>query len=120
VWWRTVADKTPTFCGAKDADRVRAAVALLDHALRGLGDADALHGERGTPDASPMDTGDVVKLLATRLREVDAAELPTGEKARLSATLADALLRAVGVDVLDKRLEALQAVLGGRKEKDRR
>jgi hypothetical protein len=30
--------------GAKDGDRVRAAVALLDHALRGLRDADTLHG----------------------------------------------------------------------------
>ena len=51
--------------------------------------------------------------------QVDAAELPTGEKSRLTATLADALLRAIGVDVLDKRLEALQAVLIGRKEQVR-
>jgi hypothetical protein len=105
--------------GAKDGDRVRAAVALLDHALRGLTDADALHSGRETGDASPMDTADVVKLLAARLRQVDQADLPTAEKSRLTATLADALLRAVGVDVLDKRLEALQAVLLGRKEKGR-
>jgi len=52
----------------KDSDRVRAAVALLDHAFRGLIDADALHGERGTGERSPMDTGEVVKLLAGRLR----------------------------------------------------
>jgi hypothetical protein len=38
--------------------------------------------------------------------------------ARLTATLADALLQAIGVSVLDKRLEALQAVLLGRKEKE--
>jgi hypothetical protein len=105
--------------GAKDSDRVRAAVALLDHALRGLSDADALHAERGAKDASPMGTGDVVQLLAARLRQIDAAELPTGEKSRLTATLADALLRAISVDVLDKRLEALQAVLLGRKDKER-
>jgi len=103
--------------GKKDGDRVRAAVALLGHAFRGLADADVLHGDRGNDDASPMDTGDVVKLLAARLRQVDAAELPTGEQARLTAALADALLRAIGVSVLDKRLEALQAVLIGRKEK---
>jgi hypothetical protein len=103
--------------GAKDADRVRAAVALLDHALRGLTAADALHGQREAGDASPMGTADVVRLLAGRLRQLDAAELPTGEKARLTAALADALLRAIGVDVLDKRLEALQAVLVGRKDK---
>jgi hypothetical protein len=103
--------------GAKDSDRVRAAVALLDHAFRGLIEADALHGEREAGNVSPMDTADVVQLLAVRLRQIDAAELPTGEKSRLTATLADALLRAIGVDVLDKRLEALQAVLLGRKDK---
>jgi hypothetical protein len=101
--------------GAKDGDRVRAAVALLDHAMRGLTDADTLY-EREVEDVSPMGTGDVVKLLAARLRQIDAAELPTAEKSRLTASLADALLRAIGVDVLDKRLEALQAVLNGRKD----
>jgi hypothetical protein len=105
--------------GAKDSDRVRAAVALLDHAFRGLTEADTLTGEPETADASPMDTAGVVQLLAGRLRQIDAAELPAGEKARLTATLADALLRAIGVDVLDKRLEALQAVLLGRKDKGR-
>jgi hypothetical protein len=105
--------------GKKDSDRVRAAAAVLDHALRGLADADGLQGERQAADASPMDTRDLVQLLAGRLRQVDAAELPTGEKARLTATLADALLRALGVDVLDKRLEALQAVLLDRKDKGR-
>jgi hypothetical protein len=105
--------------GAKDGDRVRAAVALLDHAMRGLSEADALHGEQEAENVSPMDTGDVVKLLAGRLRQLDAAELSTGEKARLSAALADALLRALGVDVLNQRLEALAAVLLGRKDRER-
>jgi hypothetical protein len=105
--------------GAKDSDRVRAAVALLDHAFRGLHDADALYGPLESSDASPMDTAAVVKTLASRLRQLDAADLPTAEKARLTASLADALLRAIGVDVLDKRLEALQAVLNARKDKER-
>jgi hypothetical protein len=103
--------------GKKDGDRVRAAVALLDHAYRGLTAADALHGDREAGDSSPMDTGDLVKVLAVQLRQVDQSELPTGEKARLTATLADALQRAIGVDVVGKRLEALQAVLIGRKDK---
>jgi len=103
--------------GKKDGDRVRAAVALLNHALRGLTDADALHSERQAGDAAPLDTAAVVQLLGARLRQVDAADLPTGEKSRLTATLADALLRAIGVDVLDKRLAALQAVLIDRKDK---
>ena len=105
--------------GAKDADRVRAAVALLDHALRGLTAADALHGAREAGGDAPMGTAEVVRLLGVRLRQLDAAELPTGEKARLTAALADALLRAIGVDVLDKRLEALRAVLCARKDKAR-
>jgi hypothetical protein len=62
-----------------------------------------------------MGTADVVALLATRLQQLDQTELPAGEKSRLIATLAEALLRAIGVDVLDKRLEALQAVLLDRK-----
>jgi hypothetical protein len=103
--------------GGKDSDRVRAAGALLDHAMRGLEDADTLHGDRGTGDGSPMATADVVQLLAARLRQVNAAELSTSEKSRLTGVVADALLRAIGVDVLDKRLEALQAVLTGRKDK---
>ena len=103
--------------GAKDGDRVRAAVALLDHAFRGLTEADDLHGEPEAGDASTMVPADVVRLLGARLRQVDQSELPTGEKSRLTAALADALLRAIGVDVLDKRLEALQAVLLDRKEK---
>src|SRR5262249_20380447 len=106
--------------GAKDGDRVRAAVALLEHAFRGLMDADALHGAPEAGDGSVLNTGDVVKVLAARLQQVDQSELPTVEKSRLTAALADALLRAIGVDVLDKRLEALQAVLIGRKDKEPR
>src|SRR5262249_28895333 len=105
--------------GAKDGDRVRAAVALLDYSIRSLTDADSLHGPADSDDRSPMGTADVVQLLAGRLRHLDAADMPTAEKARLTATLADALLRAIGVDVLNARLEALQAVLIGRKEKDK-
>src|SRR5262245_39050903 len=62
--------------GAKDGDRVRAAVALLEHAFRGLTDADALHGGREAVEAPPVrDTADVVRLLAARLGQLDAAEL---------------------------------------------
>jgi hypothetical protein len=103
--------------GKKDSDRVRAAVALLDHALSGLTDADVLHGTPDAGDGSALDARGVVKLLGTRLQQLDRADLPTGEKSRLTAALADALLRAIGVGVLDQRLEAIQAVLKGRKDK---
>jgi hypothetical protein len=104
--------------GRRDSDRVRAAIALLDHAWRGLANADVLHGEPiKAGDASPLGTGDVVGLLAARLRQIDQSELPTAEKARLTAALGEALLRAISVDVLDRRLEALQAVLRNRKDR---
>jgi hypothetical protein len=106
--------------GRRDGDRVRAAVAILDHAHRGLREADTLHGELGSASDAPMGTTDVVRLLAGRLRQLDAAELPSAEKARLTATLADTLLRAISVDVIDQRLEALQSVLGGRKTKGKK
>src|SRR5262249_18640876 len=102
--------------GTPPAVRLGAARAMLE---LGTKLRDALHGGRDAGDASPMDTADVVKLLAARPRQIDAAGLGAGEKARLTATLADALLRAIGVDVLDKRLEALQAVLCNRKDKAR-
>ena len=103
--------------GRRDGDRVRAAIALLDHAHRGLATADLLHGEQETEDVPPLDSADVVRLLASRLQQLDGSELPTAEKTRLTTTLADALMRAYGFNVLDKRLEAIQAVLLERKEK---
>jgi hypothetical protein len=101
--------------GAKDGDRVRAAVALLDHAFRGLELPDVEPGDQSKRTVDG--TADVVRLLAERLAQLDAADLPTPERAKLTAMLADTMLRAIGVDVLDKRLEALQAVLIGRKDR---
>ena len=95
--------------GKRDGDRVRVAVALLDHAFRGLDLPD--EGSDGSEPQPIGGTADVVRVLAARLAQVDAADLPTAEKARLTTSLAGALLRAIGVDVLDKRLEALEAVL---------
>jgi hypothetical protein len=102
--------------GRRDSDRIRAAAVLISHSLRGLEDADLLHGQRKASDISPMSTDEVVGILAARLRQTDQSELTTSEKTRLTATLGNALLRAIDVDVLDKRLESLQAILNGRKE----
>jgi hypothetical protein len=106
--------------GRRDGDRVRAAVAILDLAHRGLHDADILHGEMVGAASGPMGTADVVNLLATRLRQLDSTPLPSAEKARLTASLADTLLRAIRVYVIDQRLEALQTVLGGRNDKKKK
>ncbi|MGI8525394.1 MAG: hypothetical protein ACR2K5_04325 [Pseudolabrys sp.] len=104
--------------GAKNGDRVRAAIALLDYACRGSADLGELRLDDGDGTPKPVTgTGDVVNILAERLRRIDAAELPTAEKSRLTATLADSIIRAISADVIDKRLEALQAVLSDRKEK---
>lgn len=101
----------------RDSDRVRAAVVILDHAYRGLTDADLLTPMPDTEAVkAPVGTADVVTLLGRQLRQLDQSSLTTTEKSRLTATLTDALLRAIGVEVLDKRLEALQSVLLHRKK----
>jgi hypothetical protein len=105
--------------GRRDGDRVRAAVAVLEHAFRGLADADVLQGERQLGEAAKMNPADVVQMLSARLRQLDAADMPTGEKSRLTATLADALLAAFAIDDLGKKIEALEAVLLSRKDKER-
>jgi hypothetical protein len=105
--------------GRRESDRVRAAGMVLDYAFRGLAIADVLHGEQQAGDGPAMGTADVVRLLSGQLRQLGAAELPTAQKSSLTANLAEALLRAIGVDVLDKRLEALQTVLSSRKGQKR-
>ena len=106
--------------GRRDGDRIRASAALLDYAFRGLNDADLIHVKTPSPGEAVLDgTADVVATLAARLGQVDRSELPAVEKARLTALLADSLLRAIGVDVLDKRLQAMHAVLAGRQEPSR-
>jgi hypothetical protein len=98
---------------------VRAAGILLDHALRGLADAKVLNGEQQAGEAAPINTAEVVQTLAAQLRQLETADLPVAEKSRLTATLADALLRALSVDELSKRMEALEAVMHSRKDKER-
>jgi hypothetical protein len=102
--------------GKRESDRVRASVALLDHAFRGIEPPDP---NQDRIDKVPMaGTADVVRMLAERLNQLDTTDLPVPEKAKLTATLTDSMLRAISVDLLDKRLEALQAVLNSRKNKE--
>jgi hypothetical protein len=103
--------------GRRDGDRVRAAIATFDIAFRGLAEADLLHGLDDVGAGTSMSPADVVARLSARLRAIEQSSLSTADKARLTVTLSDALLRAFGVDVLDKRLEALQDVLLSRKDK---
>ena len=103
--------------GRRDSDKIRASIAILDRAIQGVVEADALHGEDLSPETEALGTTDVVQALSGRLSQIDRSELSTAEKTRLTALLADALLRAIEVDVLDKRLEALHEILVNRKEK---
>jgi hypothetical protein len=99
----------------RDGDRVRASVALLDHAFRGLAEANILHGDPDGADQPQLSITEVVKMLALRIQQIDAAELPTSDKSRLTATLADALWRGIAMDDMDKRIKAIESVLSSRK-----
>ena len=105
--------------GKRESDRIRAAAAVLDFAMRGLPDANIPGGEPNAGKAPAMNSAEVVQILAARLRQLDAAQLPAAEKLRLTATLADAILRALDKDELCKRMEALEAVLFSRKDNER-
>jgi hypothetical protein len=101
--------------GRREGDRVRAAMALLEHAFRGLAEASVLHGEPDGTDEPRLSITDVVNMLTIRIQQIDAAELPTSDKSRLTATLADALWRGIAMDDMDKRIKALESVLSSRK-----
>jgi hypothetical protein len=100
----------------REGDRVRAAIAILNYAGRGLEQAETLHGGGETASQVPAKIGDVIAILSARLKQVERSELPTAEKARLTASLADAFLRLFGADVLDQRMAAIETVLHVRKE----
>jgi hypothetical protein len=105
-------------CGQTAAEN-RAAELLHSFVLKGreVGDlADVPHGP-ADPPSKIRGPADLVNVLATRLEQIDAAELSTVERTRLTASLTDVLLRVLTVDVLEKRLEAVENVLKGRKEK---
>ena len=86
--------------------------------LKDLAELQALSGsdlhDEAPPDQARAEAkaiagpGDVAELLAARLRQLEAAEIPAAEKVRLTATLADALLRALSLGDLEKRLAALE------------
>jgi hypothetical protein len=102
--------------GRRDSDRTRASFGLLDRAHRGLPSADAVHSKSDDGAVSWEGTADSVSYLEARLQQVDQSDLPLAEKARLTALLSDALLRARQENEMAQRLEALEAVLRSRKE----
>ncbi|MFO0938298.1 MAG: hypothetical protein U0798_17470 [Gemmataceae bacterium] len=101
--------------GKRDGDRVRAAVALLEHAWRGMLQSDLFHDPERQDD-TPAKTDEVVSVLTRRLRALETTNMPSAEKARLTVSMADALLRAIGVDQLEQRMSALESVFQNRKD----
>jgi hypothetical protein len=101
----------------KDPDRQR--VAKAEHARRRR----AARVEPGRGTLGPLISGelrvqtahDVLGVLSEQIEAVLAdAELGTGERARVVATLAGVALRAIETGQLAARLEALERALGGR------
>lgn len=101
--------------GQRDSDRLRAATALLDRAFQGLSEAVLLHGTPPLAETTNMQPHDVVQVLSAHLRQIEASELSATEKSRQAVQLADTLLRAIQGDVLEQRLQSLEAVLFNRK-----
>jgi hypothetical protein len=113
---RHLAQRRNIFGKAMSAGDYRAALAAAESEarLQGLFDAPARAAEVG-PIKTPED---VLRLLASTIADLRAGRLDNKTAATVGA-LAGSWLRAMGVEVLDKRLEALQAVLLGRKDKDK-
>lgn len=93
------------------AGDLRTALAAMESEARLL----RLHDEPSRPapkvDALPAGTADIVRVLAARLKEIEESKLPASERVRLTATLADSLLRAISVETIDKKAEELAARL---------
>jgi hypothetical protein len=97
--------------GRRESDRVRAAHVLLEHSWRGLDRADVLRPSDDSIPSRTMDADDLVHLLTARLCEINDQTMPVREKSRLTASVGDALLRALGIDLFAKRLAAVEQVL---------
>lgn len=59
----------------------------------------------------PSAIADLVKQLAERMQSINASTLPDSEKAKLTATLSDSMLRAFSASDLEKQLADLTARL---------
>ncbi len=102
-------------CG-HPATEVRAAIAVLELSQRALQWADARSGDRESGEqVMAMNASDIVGLLTGQLAHLQTLDLSAAERARLTVTLAGALMKALNVHLVDQRYEALAAVLLERK-----
>lgn len=101
---RHLAQRRNLYGKATNSGDVRAALACLDSEAKLVGLFDApskpAKNEAGTP-------AEVAKLLAARLQEVEAADMPATDRARLLTALADSYLRAHSVAEVEKKVDAI-------------
>jgi hypothetical protein len=111
---RHLAKRRNLFAKALSAGDYRAALAAAESEakLQGLFDITP-HPAKLEPIKTPEDA---LRLVASTLADLRAGRLDNKTAATIGA-LAGSWLRAVDLQVLEKRLEALQAVLLGRKDK---
>lgn len=103
--------------GRRDRDRIRASDSLLMHGWKGMVRADLLK-PIAKPESRSTSPAELVRTLAEQLMQLDSAPLSTPERSRLKVTLTDAILRALNVDLYEKRSAAIEGVLLSRKKKD--
>jgi hypothetical protein len=114
---RHLARRRNLYAKAVSQGDMRTALAVLADEGKLLHLYDEVSQRAPKSEAVPTAIGDVVKLLGTRLAQIDQSDLPTGEKARLTAALSDTLLRAVSVETLEKQLAELSERVGKIAEK---
>lgn len=103
--------------GRRDRDRIRASDSLLMHGWKGMARADFLK-PIAKPESRTTSPAELVRTLTEQLLQLDSAPMSTAERSRLKISLADALLRALNVDLYEKRSAAIEDVLLPRKRKD--
>jgi len=104
---RHVGQRRALFARCMATSDYRTAAGVLKDEAAMLG----LYGAASKPTAATEATiesaADVAKMLAARLREVDQADMPAAERTRLTATLSDALLRAIDAGETQAKLDEL-------------
>jgi hypothetical protein len=87
------------------AGDLRTALAAMESEARLLGLFEP--PSKATKGDAPATNADLVKLLANRLKEIEASELPASERVRLTTALASSLMTAIGADVIQGQLAEL-------------
>lgn len=100
----------------KESDRIRAAVSVLTFGFRGLELTDALR-PRERQESNEIDAvSRVVECLAGQLQRVFVSPLNTEERTRLISQLCKDIVHVTNAEILQQRIDALEATLIKRQE----